>query len=50
MGETDESKVIMEGQETRALLDSGFQLSAISWTWVKKNEFETKTTPIQFMN
>ena len=26
----------MEGQETRALLDSGSQLSAISWTWVEK--------------
>ena len=34
-GEANESKVIVEGQETRALLDSGSQLSAISWTWVK---------------
>ena len=50
MGEANESKVIVEGQETRALLDSGSQLSAISWTWVKKIESETKTTPIHFMN
>ena len=35
VGEANEPKVIVEGQETRALLDSGFQLSAISWTWVK---------------
>ena len=32
----------MEGQETRALLDSGSQLSAISWTWVKKLNLEPK--------
>ena len=30
----------MEGQETRALLDSGSQLSAISWTGVKKLKLE----------
>ena len=30
----------MEGQETRALLDSGSQSSAISWTWVKKLKLE----------
>ena len=35
VGEANESKVIVEGQEARALLDSGSQLSAISWTWVK---------------
>ena len=35
VGEANESKVIVEGQETRALLDSGSQLSTISWTWVK---------------
>ena len=35
IGEANESKVIVEGLETRALLDSGSQLSAISWTWVK---------------
>ena len=35
VGEANESKVIVEGQETRALLDSGSQLLAISWTWVK---------------
>ena len=32
----------MEGQETRALLDSGSQLLAISWTWVKKLKLEAK--------
>ena len=35
MGEANESKVIVEGQEITALLDSGSQLSAISWTLVK---------------
>ena len=30
----------MEGQETRALLDSGSQLSAISCAWVKKLNLE----------
>ena len=34
--EAYESNVIVEGQETRALLDSGSQLLAISWTWVKE--------------
>ena len=33
---------MVEGQETRALLDSGSQLSAISWTWVKKMNLEPK--------
>ena len=28
--------VMVEGQEARALLDSGSQLSAISLEWVKK--------------
>ena len=36
VGEANESNVIVEGQETRALLDSGSQLLAISWAWVKK--------------
>ena len=40
--EANESKVIVEGQETRASLDSGSQLSAISWTWVKKLNLEPK--------
>ena len=31
VGDANESKVIVEGQETRALLDSGSQLSASSW-------------------
>ena len=42
VGEANESKVIVEGQETRALLDSGSQLSAITWTWVKKLKLEPK--------
>ena len=36
VGEANESVVIVEGQEARALLDSGSQLSAISLEWVKK--------------
>ena len=36
IGEVDESLVMLEGQEARALLDSGSQLSAISLEWVKK--------------
>ena len=42
VGEANESKVIVEGQETKALLGSGSQLSAISWTWVKKLKLEPK--------
>ena len=42
MGEVNESKEIVEGQETRALLDSGSQLSSISWSWVKKLHLEPK--------
>ena len=34
--DANESMVIVEGQEARALLDFGFQLSAISLAWVKK--------------
>ena len=40
--EANESKVIVEEEETRALLDSGSQLSAISWSWVKKLNMEPK--------
>ena len=36
IGEVNESIVMVEGQEARALLDSGSQLSAISLEWVKK--------------
>ena len=42
VGKANESKVIVEGQETKALSDSGSQLSAISWTWVKKLKLEPK--------
>ena len=36
IGEVNELIVMVEGQEARALLDSGSQLSAISLGWVKK--------------
>ena len=36
VGEANESTMMVEGQEARALLDSGSQLSAISLEWVKK--------------
>ena len=42
VGEVNEYKVIIEGQETRALLDMGSQLLSISWTWVKKLNLEPK--------
>ena len=40
--EANESKVIVEGQETTALLDSGSQLLSISWSWVNNLNFEPK--------
>ena len=36
MGEANESTMMVKGQEARALLDSGSQLSAILLEWVKK--------------
>ena len=42
VGEVNEAKVIVEGQEMRALLDTGSQLSSISWTWVKKLNLEPR--------
>ena len=36
VGEVNETTVIVEGQEARALIDSGSQLSVISLIWVKK--------------
>ena len=36
VGEVNETTVLVEGQEARALIDSGSQLSSISWAWVKK--------------
>ena len=36
VGEANEPLVIVEGQESRALLHSGSQLPAISLKWVKK--------------
>ena len=50
VGEVNESTVIVEGWETRALLDSGSQLSAISWAWVKRIKSKTMTNPIHFAN
>ena len=34
--EVNETTVLVEGQEARALIDSGSQLSSISLVWVKK--------------
>ena len=45
VGEANESNVIVEGWETRALLDSGSQLSAISWALVK--ELNSKPQQLQ---
>ena len=36
VGEVNETTVIVEGQEARALIDSGSHLLAISLAWVKK--------------
>ena len=43
IGEVNESIVMVEGQEARAFLDSGSQLSAVSLEWVKK----LKLKPLQ---
>ena len=36
VGEVNETTVLVEGQEARALIDYGSQLSSISLAWVKK--------------
>ena len=36
VGKVNEITVLVEGQEARAFIDSGSQLSSISLTWVKK--------------
>ena len=36
VGEVNETTVLVEDQEARALIDSGSQLSSISLAWVKK--------------
>ena len=36
VGEVNDTTVLVEGQEARALIDSGCQLSSISLFWVKK--------------
>ena len=36
VGEVNETTVLVEGQEARALIDSGSQFSFISLAWVKK--------------
>ena len=36
VGEVNETSVMVEGQEARALINSGSQVSAISLAWVKK--------------
>ena len=40
VGEANETMVVVEDQEARALIDSGSQLSAISLAWVKKVKLE----------
>ena len=40
--------VMVEGQEARALLDSGSQLSAISLKWVKKLKLKNHNSYDQF--
>ena len=40
VGEANESIVMVEGQEARALVDAGSQLLAISLEWVKKLKLE----------
>ena len=40
VGEANETMVVVEDQEARALIDSGSQLSAISLAWVKKLKLE----------
>ena len=44
IGEVNESIVMVEGQEARAVLDSGSQLSAISLEWVKKLKLRPQVT------
>ena len=48
VGEANEAMGIVEGQEARALLDFGSQLSVISLEWVTK--FKTTATSINFAN
>ena len=38
VGKSNESTVLVEGQNARALIDSGSQLSSISLAWVKKQK------------
>ena len=45
IGEVNETTVIVEGQEARALIDSGSQLSAISLAWVKKLNLKPQQLP-----
>ena len=48
--EANESTVMVEGQEARALLGSGSQLSAISLNWVRKLKLKATTATINFTN
>ena len=47
VGEVNETTVMLEGQEARALIDSGSQLSAISLAWIKK--LNLKPQQLQFI-
>ena len=40
VGQANETMVVVDNQEARALIDSGSQLSAISLAWVKKLKLE----------
>ena len=50
VGELNETTVIVEGQEARALIDSGSQLSAMSLAWVKKLNLKTTATLVNIAN
>ena len=44
------STVIVEGQEAKALLDSGSQLPAISLAWVKKLNLKPQQLQVHITN
>ena len=50
VGEVNESTVLVEGQEARALLGSGSQLSAILLRMGQEIEIKTMATTINFTN
>ena len=50
MGEANESKVIVEGQETKDIIRFWFSNISYFMDVGKKIESETQTTPIHFTN